>query len=314
MTDANNRIQQEALDWVIRLRHADAADWMAFDAWLGADSAHADAYWPLAAADADVAAALVQPLPFAEVIALEPVRKRRGLATALLPLAASVTLAVGLWWTLAPGSRPHVDTVFETGAGETREASLPDGTRVALNGDTRLILEGTDPRQVRLERGEARFAVVHRADAPFVVSVGTAQLQDIGTVFNVVRDGGAVRVAVAEGAVQYREDATSLRLDPGDSLTRAANGTIRTARIAPADVAAWRARRLTYDQAPLELVATDLARATGVPVTLDPGLAGRHFSGGFHLGTPPEAVIARAAILMGVRARRDGAGWKLSER
>lgn len=314
MTDANNRIQQEALDWVIRLRYADAADWAAFDAWLGADSAHADAYWPLAAADADVAAALAQPLPNAEVIALEPGRKRPGLSTALLPIAASVALAVGLWWTLAPGAPPRADMVFETRAGETREASLPDGTRVALNGDTRLVLESADPRKVRLERGEARFAVVHRADMPFVVNVGTAQLHDIGTVFNVVRDGEAVRVAVAEGAVQYREDATSLRLNPGDSLTRAANGTIRTARIAPADVAAWRARRLTYDQAPLELVAADLARATGVPVTVDPGLAGRRFSGGFHLGTPPGAVIARAAVLMDVRARRDGAGWRLSER
>jgi len=312
MTDANNRIRQEALDWVIRLRHADAADWAAFDAWLGADSAHADAYWPLATADADVAAALAQPLPSAEVIALEPVRKRRWLAAALLPIAASVALAVGLWWTLAPGALP--DTVFETRAGETREASLPDGTRVALNGDTRLVLEGADPRRVRLERGEARFAVVHRADAPFVVSVGAAQLHDIGTVFDVVRDGAGVRVAVAEGAVQYREGATSLRLNPGDSLTRGANGTIRTARIAPADVAAWRARRLTYDQVPLELVAADLARATGVPVTLDTGLAGRRFSGGLHLDAPPEAVIARAAALMGVRARRDGTGWRLSER
>lgn len=314
MTDANNRIQQEALDWVIRLRHADAADWAAFDAWLGADSAHADAYWPLAAADADVAAALVQPLPLAEVIALEPVRKQRGLATTLLPLAASVALAVGLWWTLAPGTQPRADTVFETRAGETREASLPDGTRVALNGDTRLVLDGADPRKVRLERGEASFAVVHRADAPFVVSVGTAQLHDIGTVFDVVRDGAAVRVAVAEGAVQYREDATSVRLNPGDSLMRATNGTIRTTRVAPEDVAAWRARRLTYDQVPLELVAADLARATGVPVTLDTGLAGRRFSGGLHLDAPPEVVIARSAALMGVRARRDGPGWRLSER
>jgi len=271
MTDANNRPQHEALDWVIRLRHADAADWAAFDAWLDADSAHADAYWPLAAADADLAAALAQPLPDAEVITLDTGRRRQWLIAALLPIAASVALVVGLWWTLAPGALPHADIVFETGAGETREASLPDGTRVALNGDTRLVLEGANPRKVRLDRGEARFVVVHRAEAPFVVSAGSAQLHDIGTVFDVVRDGKTVRVAVAEGAVLYREDAASLQLNPGDSLTRDANGTIRTARIAVMDVAAWRDRRLAYDQAPLELVAADLARATGVPVTLDPG-------------------------------------------
>ncbi len=314
MTDANNRLQQEALDWVIRLRHADAADWAAFDAWLGADSAHADAYWPLAAADADVAAALARPLPTAEVIALEPRRTRRNFATKLLPLAASVALAVGLWWTLAPGTHPHADTVFETRAGETREASLPDGTRIALNGDTRLVLDGADPRKVRLDRGEARFAVVHRADAPFVVSVGAAQLHDIGTVFDVARDGMAVRVAVAEGAVLYREEAVSLRLDAGASLTRGPTGAIRTAPIASADVAAWRSRRLVYDQAPLELVAADLARATGVPVRLAPELAGRRFSGGLHLDSPPEAVIARAAGLIGARAQRDDTGWRLSER
>lgn len=314
MTEANNRLQQDALDWLIRLRHADAADWAAFDAWLGADSAHADAYWRLAAADADIAAALSQPMPAAEVIPFAAPRTRRNFAAPLLPIAASVALAVGLWWTLSPGVAPRADTVIETRPGELREASLPDGTHVALNGDTRLTIDGADPRKVRLDRGEVRFAVVHRPDAPFIVSAGTAQLHDIGTVFDVVRDGTAVRVAVAEGAVLYREDRISLRLNPGDSLTRPANGPIRTARIAPADVAAWRTRRLVYDQAPLELVAADLARATGVPVTLDAGLAGRRFSGGLRLGAQPDAVIARAAGLMEVRARREGTGWRFSER
>lgn len=314
MTDVSEALEQEALGWVIRLRHADAEDWAAFDAWLAGDGARADAYWRLAAADADVAEALARPLPVAKVIPLAAARPRRRLLPILLPIAASIAIVIGLWWTLAPGAGPQGGYVLETRPGDLREAALPDGTRVALNGGTRLELDRADPRKIRLARGEARFEVVHKPGDPFVVSAGDARLHDIGTVFDVTRDGAMVRVAVAEGAVLYEEKAASHRLGAGDSLVRDAAGAIRLARMDPADVASWRARRLVYDRAPFALVAADLARATGMPVALDPALAGRRFSGGLRLDTAPDATIARAAALMGVRARRGGDGWRLSER
>ena len=313
MTAATNALEQQALDWVIRLRHASADDWVAFDAWLDEDVARAEAYWRFAAADASVAEALSQPLPSAEVIPLSPRGHRRWL---LLPIAASLAIAVGIYWATMHGKTPRAPQTYaiETPPGESREAMLPDGTRVALNGGTRIELDRAEPRAVRLVRGEVRFDVVHNSSDPFVVNAGDASLRDIGTVFDVTRDQAVVRVAVAEGAVLYEEKATSRRLGAGDSLIRDTSGMIQAARVDPADVGAWRERRLVYDRTRVSLVAADLARATGTTVSVDPAIASRLFSGGLRVGKDPGETIARAADLIGVQARRDGAGWRLAER
>ncbi|MFX6838621.1 FecR family protein, partial [Acinetobacter baumannii] len=71
-----------------------------------------------------------------------------------------------------------------TRPGTTKELAFADGTRIDLNGQTALALDQADPRAVRLEQGEARFAVQHGAK-PFTVQAGGFELRDLGTVFNV---------------------------------------------------------------------------------------------------------------------------------
>ena len=53
MTERDERIEQEAIDWLVRLGEADAGEWEAFTLWLEADPAHAARYEALAAADRD---------------------------------------------------------------------------------------------------------------------------------------------------------------------------------------------------------------------------------------------------------------------
>lgn len=308
-------IEQEALGWVIRLQHADADDWSEFEAWLECDPERAEIYWRLAAADADVADALAAPLPPAKVIPFEGApRSRWRMPSLILPLAASVAMVVGGYWALRPAPAPHGPQLYavETLPGELREIALADGTKIALNGATRIELDRASPRSVQLVRGQARFDVVHDARAPFVVAAGDATIRDVGTVFDLVRDPSGLRVAVAMGAVLYEEKAGSHRLNAGDSLVRRADGQVSLARIDPADVAAWREHRLIYDRAPFAMVAADLARSTGVSVTVDPAIGGRRFSGGIRLRPDDADTVARAAAMMGVTARKDGTGWRLA--
>ena len=52
MTDGHvQRIEEEAIAWVLRLREAGADDWEAFTLWLEADPAHQAAYDEAALAD-----------------------------------------------------------------------------------------------------------------------------------------------------------------------------------------------------------------------------------------------------------------------
>lgn len=303
-------IEEQALGWVIRLQHADTADWNAFHVWLAADSAHARAYWDVAAADADMAEMLsVRPLR-PKVEPAVATRRRFAILAPIWGVAASVAIVATGYWALRPTA--SVPYAIETQAGMTRAISLEDGTKVALNGDTRLLLDHAHPRVVRLDRGEASFTVVHDAADPFRVEVGGASVRDIGTRFNIVRDGNGLRVAVAEGAVRYDGFDVTQSLYAGDSLTHSVDGTTTLRHIAPADVSAWQDRRLVYDGSNVIEVAADLSRATGLAVSVAPAIAQRPFSGSLILGEGGEKAIIRAADIMGIHAARRGDGWLLT--
>ncbi|WP_204309887.1 FecR family protein, partial [Klebsiella michiganensis] len=72
---------------------------------------------------------------------------------------------------------------YRTAAGERREVALTDGSKMILNGDTRVAM--IDARHAELIEGEALFEVRHDAAHPFIVKTGDVTLEDAGTVFNV---------------------------------------------------------------------------------------------------------------------------------
>jgi transmembrane sensor len=308
----NKRIEQEALDWVIRLAEPDFADWDTFDAWLATDPAHGEAYWPMAEADRMIGAALAA-TPHASVSDIAAYRARRWGPIVGWAIAASLVAIVGSYALLrAPAAG---DMIVETRPGVTRALELPDGSHVALNGGTRIVVNPENPRQVRLDRGEASFAVRHDASRPFTLGVGSAVIVDIGTRFDVIRDGGEIRLAVAEGAVRYDRDHRTQTLGAGQTL-RAADGadTIALGSVDPAFVSGWRTHRLVYDRAPLPTVVADLTRTTGLEVSLSPDLADRAFTGTISTDGPGEDVVARFAAMMDVRAARRAHGWILTRR
>ncbi len=316
MTIPSGTIEQEAFDWLVRQNDADTADWSGLESWMAGDPARAEAYWRLAAADADMVEALaITPRPVAlDAPAVPAVRRRSVLAPAWGIAAAFAVIGLTYWAAEhAPWRRTPSSYAIETAVGSTRMLSLPDGTRIAMNGDTRLLLDRSAPRSLRVERGEASFTVVHDPKVPFTVNVGNATVSDIGTSFDVIRDAGGVRIAVAHGAVRYDGGGVSRELDAGDTLDVSATGdTAQVGRMDPADVAAWRQQRLVYDRARFAVVAADLARATGQTVSVAPSVAGRRFSGSILLGQDRGDAVVRAAEIMGIGAERTRAGWLLT--
>ena len=300
-----------ALDWVIRLRDPAFDGWDAFEAWLSADPAHAEVYQRLAVADRDIGDLLGSAPSLAPAVAPpKPVRppftRRAWLGGAI---SASVAGLIGFGLI----DRQPALYPIETAPGMRRTITLEDGSRIALNGGTRILIDRKQARHATLERGEALFDVVHDDSAPFRVAVGDATLVDLGTRFNVVREGGATAVQVAEGAVVYNPDGEAVRLDAGRAL-RAVDGEARLqlADVAPAAVAGWREGRLIYDGQTMAEVAADLARWSGQPVRAAPQVAGRRFRGVLSLGDGED--IVRLAPLLDVDIRRDGRSWILAPR
>lgn len=320
----DDRLADDARLWAIRLRDPAFADWDAFIAWLEADAAHNPAY-EAALAELDAADALfdVPPAP-AWAAAPEPVHVTANDVDTVRPLprwrlhavaaCAAAVAVVGGWFAIENRSPARLE--YATAAGERRTIALADGSRIVLNGGTRLSLDPGNPRDVAMAEGEAVFDVRHDASRPFVITTaGGTRLVDVGTRFNVDTKDGALAVAVAEGAVMYqggRSAGGDIRLDAGKQLSRASLDAMPVTRDVPRDeVGTWQSGQRHYSDAPLGEVAADLSRNIGVPVAVDEAVSGRRFSGTITLDGDATAVMARIAPVLDVGTRKEKHGWRL---
>jgi transmembrane sensor len=180
----------------------------------------------------------------------------------------AAALALALFMGTGRDSRYDITTA----PGETRVVQLDAGTQIALNGDTQMRFDHANPRFARLDHGEALFTVRHDPAHPFTLDLHDGRVVDVGTVFNVVSLPGQTRVAVAEGAVDYRPEGQSIPLHAGQQA-EADNGAVKVTPTDPQTVDGWRHRRLTYQGNPLEQVAQDLGRVLGAAIRVAPEIA-----------------------------------------
>ena len=300
--------------WVLRVNEPDFSGWDAFAEWLEADPANLAAY-EAALADDEWARRLAatargrDALSAARPAPAAPPRDhqwRRALGGAL-----AATLAAVVLWFAIPGGDGL--TQVATGPGEQREIALADGSRITVNGNSKISYDPQAPRHVTLAAGEVLFEIEHDEANPFVVMAGDTRLVDAGTVFNVTTDGGAIDVAVAEGAVIYQANGEDITLRPGDRLARLSrDGGAQVSRADTAAVGSWREGVLQYDNAPLTAVARDLSRALGKPVRASTSVADMRYTGTISTTGSERAMVDAAAALLGVRMRETDNHWEMT--
>ncbi|MBN8819750.1 MAG: FecR domain-containing protein [Sphingomonas sp.] len=312
MTRITQEIADQATDWLMRQDDMAAADWLRFVGWLESDPRHAEAFDRLTLADGALATApeLATPvLPLPANDRGSPSRRRLlwlggGLAGAAA--AAAVTL-------LALRPAPVDMQVAETRPGETRQIMLDEGSRVELAGGSRLLIDRAHPRQVVIERGEALFHVRHDAADPFVLRSGALTVRDVGTVFNVARDGAAFRVEVAEGAVLFQPGREAIALRAGASLSvREDLKEVRLGSVDPSLVGGWRSGRLSFSQTPVPEVLRTIQRLYGIQLVADERLSSRTVTGMISLSGEAHTDVPHIASLVGANWRTDGERWILS--
>jgi len=310
------RARDEAIGWLIRQRDPAFADWEPFTEWLEADPANADAYAELASREEAVAERLSRTgMTNGRTVQHNgPARTaigRRGFLAGMTAVAASAAALFGIFQLGSDRSLYPVSTP----PGVQRTVTLAGGTTVQLNGATRLTLDRDDPRYAELVEGEALFAVVHDAERPFRVEVDGAELVDLGTRFNVLREGSLTEVAVSEGVVMYNPGREAVRLTAGRML-RASDGdpTVEVSDIDPAAVGSWSEGRLVYNNVPLAAVASDLSRNLGIRVTAGPALAARPVTAVVQIPDDREQLAPRLEMLLDIKVRRRNGDWILTNR
>src|SRR5207248_11179233 len=90
-----------------------------------------------------------------------------------------------------------------------RGLTLHDGSRAFFgsSADLKVEKDGTHETRLSLRSGKARFDVAHDPSRVFAVDAGEYTIVDVGTVFEVTRDGQHVRVAVEQGSVRVESHA-----------------------------------------------------------------------------------------------------------
>lgn len=308
--DLQDHEEEEAALWVAR-HMSNAVDATAFAQWLaGAPGRREtfDALWATCMDDAvtDGIRLHEQQARAAAPPAQRPRIRRRtaiGLGAAAAACLAIVVLSSPAFrFAMTPAQE------YATGAGEVRSVTLADGSKVLLNGATRISARiGGDRRQVALEAGEALFDVEHDASRPFSVSAGQGRVTVLGTRFDLALNGDRVDLAVERGLVRFdagEEKASAI-------LVRAAHrSALVDGRIAPptaldgASALDWRDGWLQVADMPLAQVLPHLQRWTGRTITVtDATLLRKRIAGRFRL-SQPGVVLENLGVLYGFKVRQ----------
>lgn len=300
-------IEEAAGAWFARRRSGamTAAETRALDAWLAEDARHAAAFEAIERAWGGIEDLRRAP----EILALrERARGRRsGFTRAFASRAAAAMLALAVIGTGAYGLKAsglvdftrYTNQSYATRVGEKTAVTLPDGSVVTLNTDTRLRTSAArDKRIVHLDQGQAFFRVAKDADRPFEVHAAGRVVTAVGTAFDVRVDKGRFEVTLVEGKVRVAAPAAPAQEKAGDPAPPPAVRTTEmlagdqfvalgetqwaVARTDPIRETSWLIGRLKFEGKPLGEVVSEFNRySTRKVVVDDPALAARPISGTF---------------------------------
>ncbi len=320
--------QQQAIDWLVRLRSDDICDdeLCEFADWLARDPAHSKAFADAETLFADMAlAAEIGPphrdagraesgRPEFSAPSVRQHRPRRVYASrAFIPLLAAAAVfwfAISLYLPQQSNPLRLVFSDYHTRPGEIKAVELSDGSAIVLDTSSALSVDyQASQRLVYLHQGRAQFTVAADYARPFTVIAGKAHVRALGTSFQVYRtDGGAVDVVVSEHSVAVRNGqdpgqptGDGVEVAAGERLTFAPGSPLPTPAAAnPEQSAAWQQRKLIVNDRPLAELTAELARYRNGRIFIgDERLNRLRVSGVFSLADPEKAIhtVARALDL-----------------
>lgn len=171
--------------------------------------------------------------------------------------------------------------VVSTGAREKAQIVLPDGTRVALNADSKLTyaphLYNKDTRRIEFE-GEGYFEVSKDPERPFRIAGSGLDVEVLGTTFNLNArtEQPTAELYLEEGSVRMASTRSGREvvLSPNQrAVLNRADGSITVVAADDEQATAWRRDELVFKDVPLDEVLERLEATYGVTIETDGRLA-----------------------------------------
>lgn len=170
----------------------------------------------------------------------------------------------------AKEAKASYNTLYVPRAGEY-QLILPDGTKVWLNSDTKLIYPTVftgKTRKVSLE-GEAYFSVAKNKKKPFIVTSKNMNIKVLGTEFNFnsydTRE--SIDVVLIEGSVRYKTGNKTDILKPGQKVSRyKTSGKVSASNVDVNKYIAWKEGIYMFDNISLGDLSEEISRWYDVEV------------------------------------------------
>lgn len=180
------------------------------------------------------------------------------------------------------------DMIVSTAKGEKANITLPDGTKVVLNG--RSVISYSSDRFNHAERrisfeGEAYFDVAKNAGVPFIVYSDGVKLKVLGTKFNIVnhKENSDAEIFLEHGKVSLEalHSSNEIVLEPNQkAVLNKKLGTFNVDKETPRRVLSWMKGELYFSDTPLQSVIKGLEQCYSVKIEKLPNsLSNDVFSG-----------------------------------
>jgi len=207
-----------------------------------------------------------------------PVIRKSFIGTTYFRVAAITLLLLGIGSGILfisdKGLISGKTTVATTDNQKNLQVTLPDGSNIFLNRNTKLSYRKDFSRHGRTVTlsGEAFFEIARDENNPFTVDAGKAIVKVLGTSFNVITSNSdsAVEVFVKSGQVEVtdNEEGSNLILDPGFIGRVYSERSEKSVNTDP-NYMAWNTGLLVYDGQTLDIVFRDLKRVYNMDIVAD---------------------------------------------
>ncbi len=175
--------------------------------------------------------------------------------------------------------------------GDQKELILADGSKVWLNAASSLKFPGQfdgPEREVELS-GEGFFEVTNNSSKPFRVKIKDAEVEVLGTHFNVMayEDESISRTTLIDGAVRMESGNQFVVLKPGEQaeIPYPSPGVVPRIKVVPVGsldaVLAWKNGFFQFNNDDVHTVMRAISRAYNVDVQFDPNVPESHITGVF---------------------------------
>ena len=339
---ADDDIECTAADWLGRqdggLTTAESDE---FNAWINADLLHAAAFAELEAACRSLdrlasfrPANTSRPDPNLPLLPPKPAaRPAHHRTRAWLPFAAAAAV-IFLAYISPPTSfvspRPQFDQV-STGVGDFRRSTLPDGSVLELNTDSKVeIVFSSSDRRVKLIRGEVYFAVAKDASRPFIVTANGVDVRAVGTAFNIRLRGEAVDVLVTEGRIRVKDASTNdsrpssptsgpettdvaagerVLIQTDLSVTRSVSPSVQVQTVNREEMGrllAWQDKRLEFGPTPLRDIVAEFNRYNRQQLVVANDETGALSVGGTFSAKDPDTFVHLLQSSFGISSEKRG--------